>query len=198
MFDQDFLEWFSHIHPLSLIVVYVPASAIFLWQGLSKGLSISSSALLFAVGVVAWTLLEYLIHRFSFHYTPRGRIGMFYAYMIHGVHHAFPEDDRRWLVPPVISVAISALIWLLLRTLFPVTFHPSLAGGLAGYLVYDLSHYAMHRGPSRFEFFNRLRRRHMQHHYVTPESWFGVSTPLWDYVFGTTGPARRDAGNPDV
>jgi len=197
MFDQDFFEWFSHIHPASLIVVYVPASAFFVWLGLAHGLSVALSAVLFGVGVFGWTLLEYLIHRFSFHYTPRGRVGMFYAYMIHGVHHAFPEDDRRWLVPPVISAAISAVIYLFLRWLFPMTYPPSLAGGLAGYLVYDLSHYAMHRGSSRFEFFNRLRRRHMQHHYATPERWFGVSTPLWDYVFGTTAPTQppgtRDA-----
>ena len=192
MFDQDVLEWFSHIHPASLVVVYVPASAFFVWRGLALGLSLAFSAALFVAGMFGWTLLEYLIHRFSFHYIPRGRIGMFYAYMIHGVHHAFPEDDRRWLVPPVISVAISAGIFFVLRRLFPVTYAPALAGGLIGYLLYDLSHYAMHRGASRFEFFNRLRQRHMQHHYATPERWFGVSTPLWDYVFRTTAPARRD------
>jgi 4-hydroxysphinganine ceramide fatty acyl 2-hydroxylase len=192
MFDQNFLEWFSHIHPASLVVVYVPASAFFVWQGLAAGLSPAFSAVLFVAGMFAWTLIEYVIHRFSFHYTPRGRIGMFYAYMIHGVHHAFPEDDRRWLVPPVISVAISAAIYFVLRWLLPVTCPPAFAGGLIGYLLYDLGHYAMHRGPSRFEFFNQLRRRHMQHHYATPERWFGVSTPLWDYVFRTTAPARRD------
>ena len=191
MFDQNFFEWFSHIHPASLVAVYVPASLFFFWLGLASGLSATASVALLAVGMFGWTLLEYLIHRFSFHYTPHGRIGMFYAYMIHGVHHAFPEDDRRWLVPPVISVAISAVIGLALRWLFPVVYPPAFAGGLLGYLLYDLGHYAMHRGPSRFEFFNRLRRRHMQHHYGTPERWYGVSTPLWDYVFGTTAPSRR-------
>ena len=193
MFDHDFIEWFSHIHPASLVAVYVPASLFFLWQGLATGLSPVRSAWLFAAGWFGWTLLEYLIHRFSFHYTPHGPIGMFYAYMIHGVHHAFPEDDRRWLVPPVISAAISAAIYFVLRWIFGSQCPPIFAGGLTGYLLYDLSHYAMHRGVSRFEFFNRLRRRHMQHHYATPERWFGVSTPLWDYVFRTTAPARRDA-----
>ena len=192
MFDQNFLEWFSHIHPASLVVIYVPASVFFFWQGLASGLSLAFSALLFLTGMFVWTLIEYLVHRYSFHYTPRGRFGMFYAYMIHGVHHAFPEDDRRWLVPPVISMAISAGIYFVLHWLAPANTPPSFAGGLMGYLIYDLSHYAMHRGPSRFEFFNELRRRHMQHHYATPERWFGVSTPLWDYVFRTTAPAARD------
>jgi len=193
MFDQNFLEWFSHIHPASLVILYVPASSFFVWRGIASGLTPLLSTELFAIGLFGWTLLEYLIHRFSFHYTPHGRVGMFYAYMIHGVHHAFPEDDRRWLVPPVISAAISAAIFLILRRLFGVNSPPIFAGGLMGYLLYDLSHYAMHRGPSRFEFFNRLRRRHLQHHYATPERWFGVSTPLWDYVFRTTAAPRRDA-----
>lgn len=195
MFDQNFLEWFSHIHPASLIAVYVPASTFFVWYGLASGLSVARSALLFAVGLFGWTLLEYLIHRFSFHYTPRGRVGMFYAYMIHGVHHAFPEDDRRWLVPPAISATISAGIYLVLRRAFGTASSPLFAGGMMGYLLYDLAHYAMHRGRSRFAFFNLLRQRHLQHHYATPERWFGVSTPLWDYVFRTTAPAGRDTSS---
>ena len=194
MFDQNLLEWFSHIHPASLVAVYVPWSAYSFWRGLATGVSPALSVVLFAAGLFGWTLLEYLIHRFSFHYVPRGPIGMFYAYMIHGVHHAFPEDDRRWLVPPIISATISAGIYFLLRWIFGgLLCLPIFAGGLVGYLVYDLSHYAMHRGRSRFAFFNLLRQRHLQHHYATPERWFGVSTPIWDYVFRTTAPARRDA-----
>src|SRR5438128_12451634 len=65
MFDQDWLEWFSHIHPASLVVVYVPASAFFFWYGLQSGLSLALSAALFLVGLFASTLIEYLIHRFS-------------------------------------------------------------------------------------------------------------------------------------
>lgn len=118
---------------------------------------------------------------------------MFYAYMIHGVHHAFPEDDRRWLVPPIVSMSISLALYFLLHWLLPTVIAPSFAGGLMGYLVYDLSHYAMHRGPSGFEFFNRLRKRHMQHHYASPERWYGVSTPFWDHVFRTTTDERRDS-----
>ena len=55
------------------------------------------------LGVLLWTLLEYLIHRFSFHFTPRGRVGVVMAYLIHGVHHAYPEDHRRWITPPSVS-----------------------------------------------------------------------------------------------
>jgi sterol desaturase/sphingolipid hydroxylase (fatty acid hydroxylase superfamily) len=190
MFDQRFLEWFTRIHPASLVSIYVPASAFFVWRGLSHGLSVLESVFLFAFGLFAWSLIEYLLHRFTFHFTPHGRIGMFYAYLVHGVHHAFPEDDRRWLVPPVVSVPMSALFYLAFQWIFKGAFPPIFAGGLLGYLTYDLSHYVIHRGALRSRAVNALRRRHMQHHYATPDGWFGVSTPLWDYVFGTTGPRK--------
>ena len=190
MFDQNFLEWFSHPHPLSLALIYLPGASYFVWRGLSAGISPTATIALASTGVFAWTLIEYLIHRFSFHYTPRGRIGMFYAYLIHGVHHAFPEDDTRWLVPPVVSVPISLLLYLAFRWT-GTGFAPLFGGALLGYLMYDLSHYAMHRGPSRFRLFNVLRKHHLQHHYANPERWYGVSTPLWDYVFRTTARASN-------
>jgi sterol desaturase/sphingolipid hydroxylase (fatty acid hydroxylase superfamily) len=191
MFDQNLLEWFSHPHPISLVIIYLPTSAYFVWKSLNTGIPFTTTIALVATGVFVWTLLEYVIHRFSFHYTPRGRIGMFYAYVIHGVHHAFPEDDSRWLVPPIVSVPISLLLYFAYRWIAKGLFPPLFAGGLMGYLMYDLSHYAMHRGPSRFRLFNVLRKHHMQHHYATPERWYGVSTPLWDYVFRTAARAAR-------
>ena len=66
--------------------------------------------LLFGAGVMLWTLMEYLMHRFVFHLTPRGRFGVLFAYLIHGVHHAFPEDRRRWLMPPIISVPVATVL----------------------------------------------------------------------------------------
>jgi hypothetical protein len=116
---------------------------------------------------------------------------MFYAYDSRRPPR-ISEDDRRWLVPPVISAAISTGIYFaalaVRRPLSadicrrpPATWWPT-------------SHITRCTAVPRFELFNVLRRRHMQHHYTTPERWYGVSTPLWDYVFRTTAPARRDPG----
>jgi sterol desaturase/sphingolipid hydroxylase (fatty acid hydroxylase superfamily) len=185
MFDQDFLEWFTRVHPTSVAIVHGSLCLWVLGSALATDPSPVRVAGLFILGAVLWSLIEYLIHRFSFHHTPRSRTGMFWAYLSHGVHHAFPEDDRRWLVPPIVSVPVAALFYLVIRAVTGSLAAPLFAGGLLGYLTYDLGHYTIHRGSSRFGFINGLRRRHLQHHYQTPDRWFGVSSPLWDYIFRT-------------
>jgi hypothetical protein len=193
MFDQNFFEWFSHIHPASVVSIYLSWFAWVIWKTVDGGLSPAGIAVRVVAGCFAWTLVEYVIHRFSFHYVPRGRVGMFYAYTVHGFHHAFPEDHRRWLTPPVFSMPIAFGLHLVLRSLLGIRGSAFFAGGLIGYLLYDLSHYLIHRGRPRSALLNRLRQRHLQHHYATPDRWYGVSTPLWDYIFRTTAPVRRDA-----
>ena len=110
MFNQGFLEWFTCAHPVSLVVVYVPLVAFFVWRGLAAGWSSFAAAGLFVGGVGLWTLLEYLIHRFSFHFTPRNQPLVVLAFLIHGVHHACPEDEKRWVTPPVMSLPIAAIL----------------------------------------------------------------------------------------
>jgi sterol desaturase/sphingolipid hydroxylase (fatty acid hydroxylase superfamily) len=62
---------------------------------------------------------------------------------------------------------------------------PLFAGFILGYLAYDLIHYATHHFMMRKGALKFLKRYHMQHHYKTPDRRFGVSSPLWDMVFGT-------------
>jgi sterol desaturase/sphingolipid hydroxylase (fatty acid hydroxylase superfamily) len=40
----------------------------------------------------------------------------------------------------------------------------------------------------------KLRKHHYLHHFKTPEARYGVSTPLWDVVFGTL--PREDRAAP--
>jgi sterol desaturase/sphingolipid hydroxylase (fatty acid hydroxylase superfamily) len=64
---------------------------------------------------------------------------------------------------------------------------PLLAGFIGGYLIYDLTHYAQHHFPMRSGYAKYIKRYHMQHHYKDPGSRFGVSSPIWDWVFRTQG-----------
>src|SRR4030095_6397980 len=177
--------------PRTLVLVYLPVSAYFVWAGVVAGWSPLVSSLLFGGGVVLWTALEYLLHRFVFHLTPRGRLGVLFAYLIHGVHHAFPEDRRRWLMPPVVTVPVAIGLFLALRLLIGTASPPVFAGAIFGYLAYDLLHYASHAGALRGRVPRYLRQHHLTHHYRMPESRFGVSSPLWDRVCGTLRLERR-------
>ena len=53
----------------------------------------------FLLGVLLWTLLEYLIHRYIFHYEPKTGVGKRLHYIIHGVHHDYPNDGKRLVMP---------------------------------------------------------------------------------------------------
>jgi sterol desaturase/sphingolipid hydroxylase (fatty acid hydroxylase superfamily) len=185
MFNHRVLEWFTGTRPRTLVLIFLPVSVCLVWAGLVTRWSPVECALLFGGGVALWTLTEYLMHRFVFHLTPRGRLGLLFAYLVHGVHHAFPEDRRRWLMPPVVTVPIAMLLFLVLRLLVGAVSAPVFAGFVVGYLAYDLLHYATHAGALPGRGPRYLRQHHLTHHYRTPEARFGVSTPLWDRVFGT-------------
>lgn len=185
MFDQSFLEWFTWVHPASVPIVYTPVAAWLLWRGFS-GVGPLPALGLFAAGVFLWTLMEYLIHRFSFHFTPHGRVGVVLAYLIHGVHHAYPEDHRRWITPPSLSFPIAVVLYAVASlAIARTTLDPLAAGVAVGYVLYDLMHYWLHRGRMTSRLGRFLRSYHMQHHYSSPERRYGVSTPFWDYVFRT-------------
>jgi sterol desaturase/sphingolipid hydroxylase (fatty acid hydroxylase superfamily) len=185
MFNHPFFEWFTGARPRTLVMIFLPGSVGFVWAGLLAGWSTLASCLLFGGGVMLWTLIEYLMHRFVFHLTPRGRLGVFFAYLIHGVHHAFPEDRRRWLMPPIVTVPVATVLFFVLRLLIGASAAPVFAGAIFGYLAYDLLHYASHAGALRGRVPRYLRQNHLLHHFRFPETRFGVSSPLWDRVFGT-------------
>jgi sterol desaturase/sphingolipid hydroxylase (fatty acid hydroxylase superfamily) len=185
MFNHPFLEWFTESRPLTLALIFPPISAGLVWAGLVAGWSPAASSVLFAGGVALWTLIEYLTHRFVFHLTPRSRFGILFAYLIHGGHHAFPEDRRHWVMPPISTVPVAAVLFLALYLLIGLASPPVFAGALLGYLAYDLLHYACHAGTLRSRPLRYLRQHHLTHHYRTPATRFGVSSPLWDGVFGT-------------
>jgi hypothetical protein len=94
-------------------------------------------------------------------------------------------------MPPVLSIPLAALFYgvfylvtvILLKT--PYWINPLFSAFLTGYLIYDLGHYAQHHLPMRSGYAHYIKRYHMQHHYKTPTQRFGVSSPVWDYVFGT-------------
>jgi sterol desaturase/sphingolipid hydroxylase (fatty acid hydroxylase superfamily) len=81
---------------------------------------------------------------------------------------------------PVATVILFVLYLLAGSAAFPI-----FAGVAFGYLAYDLLHYAGHAGALRGRVGHYLRQHHMTHHYRLPETRFGVSSPLWDRVFGT-------------
>jgi 4-hydroxysphinganine ceramide fatty acyl 2-hydroxylase len=186
MFDSGLMEFLSRVHPATPLVIYVPLIAGSLYFALERvRLSIFSVAELFVLGLAIWTLLEYVIHRYAFHYEPTSRIGRQFHFIVHGVHHDYPNDARRLVMPPAVSIPLAIAFYGLFWSISGHTAPAIWAGFAAGYVCYDSIHYAIHHFPMRAGILNRLKQHHLRHHFHDDHSGYGVSSPLWDYVFRT-------------
>ena len=187
MFESKFMEFFSHVHPATPVILYVPVIVYFLYRAFAQGnMSILVIIGLFLLGVLMWTLLEYVVHRYVFHYEPKTRPGKMLHFIIHGVHHDYPNDASRLVLPPVISVPMAVLLYFLFTFTFRGYAPPISAGFALGYVCYDMIHYATHHFAMKNRVGLWLKHYHLRHHYKEDEAGFGVSSPLWDYVFRTT------------
>jgi len=194
LFKSDFLEFFTHISPVAVTIIWLPVIIFFLVRAfiINPFSGFPWHILLgFILGIFFWTFTEYTLHRFLFHLNPRTPAMERIAYLFHGIHHHQPQIKTRLVMPPVVSVPLAflffGLVYLVVVVLLnaPIWFEPLMAGLMLGYLIYDLIHYATHHFPMKRGYLKFLRKYHMQHHYKTPKQRFGVSSPLWDYVFGT-------------
>ena len=202
LFQSDILETFTHIHPVVVLVLWVPIALWCLWSSLvTAGLAAGELASIFAGGLLVWTLAEYAIHRFVFHFEPKANYPALerLLFLFHGIHHVQPQIKSRLVMPPVVSVPLAAFFYAFFVVVVgrwlarPQWVNALFAGFIIGYVCYDMIHYATHHLPMRGRLLKALKRQHMQHHFQTPDERYGVSTPIWDVVFGTW---RHDAGRP--
>ena len=187
MFESDFMEFFSRVHPVTPLLLYMPVVGYMLYVSLwQRKFSILAVAGLFLLGVLLWTLLEYLIHRYVFHYEPKSRLGKQFHFIVHGVHHDYPNDARRLVMPPSISIPLAFFFYGLFLVIFGRLASGVFAGLVFGYVCYDMLHYATHHFPMKTGLWLWLKQYHLRHHYKDDHVGYGISSPLWDYIFGTT------------
>lgn len=187
MFDRDIFDVFSRTHPAVVLILYVPGVALPLAYGAIRWhVGLASSLGLFGAGFLGWTLTEYWLHRLVFHYKARGPLGERIHFLIHGVHHQWPKDKYRLVMPPAVSLVLYFAFGILFYTLLgPRWMWPFHAGFVGGYLAYDMTHYATHHLRPKTRWGHLLRRHHFLHHFKDECQRFGVSSPMWDWVFGT-------------
>jgi dihydroceramide fatty acyl 2-hydroxylase len=193
MFRSELLDRFTRVHPVVPVVIYLPAIALLFATGAGRlgGLTALGLAL---GGYAVWTLTEYWMHRVVFHFEPERGLGARLHWMLHGVHHDHPNDPMRLVMPPLASVPLALAFYaLFFVSLGGDSATAFTAGFLAGYLAYDMIHYAVHHYRPRTAVGRRLRELHMRHHFQDHERGFGVSAPYWDRVFGTAPRRRSEA-----
>jgi len=197
LFRSDWLEALTTIHPAVVVVVWTPIIGWFLVDAWSErtatGMTGNALLLAHAVGLFAWTFVEYGMHRFVFHFSPKNPPAWLHrlVFLFHGIHHVQPWDKARLVMPPGVSLPLAAAFYLLFAWLLvdvceaPGWLSPVFGAFLAGYLVYDLLHYSTHHLPMENVVGRWLKRHHLLHHHATPDDRFGVTSPLWDVLLRT-------------
>lgn len=186
LFDNPILERLTRSHiavPITLFVLY--AGGLIIINLVNSSVQISLSILLFLCGWLTFSWVEYLVHRYLFHISTVTMAREKFQYAVHGVHHHHPKDKDRLAMPPVLSIAIATLLLFILKLFIGDFVYAFLPGFLVGYAFYLLIHYLVHIHRAPKNIFRYLWINHGTHHYKNGQIIFGVSSPLWDYVYGT-------------
>jgi sterol desaturase/sphingolipid hydroxylase (fatty acid hydroxylase superfamily) len=130
------------------------------------------------VGLLIFSFLEYFCHRWLFHGSlPLLKQG-------HAAHHCMPEgyDSLPFFLPAVVLMALTAGFAICM----PADYACLLSGTMAfGYVTYGFSHFIIHHRRFRHPLARKWAAYHHIHHYH-PDCNFGVTTPLWDVILGTS------------
>lgn len=166
----------AELVPLNTPVTFSPAAT-------------ATSTACFALGVFIWTLLEYTLHRFLFHvdeFLPDAGPFLTLHFLLHGIHHYLPMDRLRLVMPPLLFFVLSFPFTRLAYLIFPTAAFANgvIAGAFAMYVCYDCMHYALHHTKLP-AYMREMKKYHLLHHYGNFELGFGVTSKVWDYVFGT-------------
>jgi dihydroceramide fatty acyl 2-hydroxylase len=191
---QAFDRWIARAHPAFPLLIFGPLAVACIVFAI-RGASLGRVVLAVAAGCLGFTLFEYTLHRFVFHRrfadTRQGRIE---AFLTHGYHHVYPDDPGRLVMPPLGSAPLAAIFGTAYVLCFGWAIGLAVFAGTAlGYVLYDSMHFILHHWRPRTPIGRWMRRYHLLHHHAEEPARFGVSSPLWDYVFGTYRPVGRAA-----
>lgn len=187
MFKSSFMDFFSRVPFYVPLILYIPFIGFLTYQSFfTYEVNWLVYIGLVAGGIFFWTFAEYTLHRFLFHFHPKSEIGKRIHFVAHGVHHDYPNDSMRLVMPPSLSLPLAALFYGAYYLIFgPALMNAFFAGFVIGYLCYDEFHYATHHANWQWGWFQRMKKHHMKHHYQNPDEGFGVSSSFWDRVFRT-------------
>ena len=192
MFKNDFLEGLSKIHFSVPLFIFVPVIAYFSYKAIINDISFIAYLLYFVLGVFVWTATEYVLHRYLFHFVPKSEWGLRLHFIFHGVHHDYPRDSKRLVMVPSVSIPLAALFYYLFSLfLTNVHLYAFFPGFIAGYLAYDMTHYAIHHANFKSSFWKKIKHHHMLHHYDDPSKGYGVSSDLWDKILDSDFPKKK-------
>jgi len=182
--SNSLLDRLTKTNAYAYYIVYAILISCFAYLGLSH-VSWYGFVIALLAGMTVWTLVEYLIHRFLFHWKSTNPAIKLITFMFHGVHHAYPRDVPRSITPLIFTLPTAAIFYLVFKLIFGAYGEAIITGFASGYVLYSIIHDSTHHFGMNFPVLKQLKKHHMRHHYFDIEQNFGVSTVLWDIIFRT-------------
>jgi sterol desaturase/sphingolipid hydroxylase (fatty acid hydroxylase superfamily) len=184
LFENRWLEKLTVVSIPGFIALWSIGLPFIVWQAWGTA-AVAPALALGGFGLVLWTLTEYALHRFVFHWRPESPMLAQFVYIMHGNHHAIPNDMLRNLMPPIVSLPVGGLVWASMLALVGPAGSWLFLGWMGGYVVYDLVHYACHQWPMKGRFARMLKAHHMRHHHLHETGNYAITGMLWDRLFRT-------------
>ncbi len=198
VFEDPRLEKLTHVHPITPLLLWAPIIGFLYYHSFATyHFAVSTVLVLGVLGLFVWTLTEYFLHRYVFHFNATTPFQKRIQFLIHGLHHDDPNDPTRLVMPPAGSLILSVPFFLGFRSIFllfgaPDATIPFFASFIIGYLCYDYIHYGVHHFKPTSRLGKMIKQHHMMHHFVDHDAKWGVSSPIWDHLLGTLkGPSSQ-------
>ncbi len=164
--------------------------AMLTWVAATGTVGPIAAAICLSAGLFTWTLMEWSLHRLM-HVDVKARALNWLQFKAHLRHHAHPRDLPRSIARLRVTIPVTIFIlgtsYLTLGTLELAMLFTS--GVMMGYLAYETTHLIAHL-RWKIPVLSALSKYHLRHHFGNNQRGFGVTSPLWDWVFGTL-PKRR-------
>jgi len=186
IFENDFLESLTLVRLRTIFIVWIPVCIFLFYRSMTHyDLDLNTYLLILFIGLLTWSLAEYLIHRYVFHLKPSSDFGRKVVYSAHGNHHDDPFDPLRGVMPILPAILYASILYSFFYLIVPAMYLDAFfAAFMLGYLLYDGIHFYTHHARPKYKLGKYLRRVHLVHH-VHDDVMFGISSPLWDWVFST-------------
>lgn len=194
IFENPVLEKLTHTNSFIPIAMYATLAVIFFFYSLTSGsMPVLSAVLLFVGGLLCFTFVEYMVHKYAYHMDDSTPAKAKMQYTLHGVHHEDPKDKSRLAMPVPMGIVLALFFYSVFRLLMGHYANAFFPGFILGNSLYLFIHYCVHAYPPPNNFLKLLWHNHSIHHYIDHQKCYGVSSPLWDYVFGTMHHVKNKA-----
>lgn len=184
--NRGLLKWFASKNAVWSALKMIPFLVLYVYVLATMNAHFWSLPTFF-LGILGWSLFEYIVHRWIYHIPIRNLKLRWFLDAFHAHHHKNLEDhgvlNAGFLLSYPITLIILGSVYLLSGN-FVLTAAFGL-GMTIHYIFYEFVHYLIHYKYWSSGYMHFIQKYHLFHHYVDWKKNFGNTTAIWDIFLNT-------------